>query len=314
MKYASPFTITTKILNAGTSTFSGDFCAQVFDTSNNLVGTIQTSSGNTITANDSSAVLNFATTGMYAMIPELYSIKVMYRSTGTTAWMPVAGNNTFINYTIMDVKNDTDIALYNNISVTTGLPVVSTHAVNVNVQVFNRGSGSFHGSFKADLINVATGTVYNVGLFTGQTLASGYYNTFNFNNGAIAAPAGTYALEIEHQYNGTGSFYTTSNLYYENAILVQVVAPSGIGNTTPPANEVLIYPNPSKDFMHILFNGVAVTGITVTDMQGREIQKLEVDGNQTSSVLPLGNYAAGMYLVQLQTATGAVTKKITVTK
>jgi len=66
--------------------------------------------------------------------------------------------------------------------------------------------------------------------------------------------------------------------------------------------------------INIAAQGTVIELLTINDMQGREIFKMKPDNSQTVISIPVGSYAAGMYLVQMQTATGVVTKKIVVTK
>jgi len=308
MNYATPFSISTKILNSGTTPFSGDFCAQVFDTLNNLVATIQTYTGEPIAAGDSAAY-TFGPSVMYAMAPmDYYHIQVLYRPAGTTAWAPVANNGNYINYTTADVNNDTDIVLNANITVTTSLPVISGSSLSLHSMIYNQGTANFSGTIEAVMVNVLTGTSYAVQALPGQTINMNANDSFAFTNSTFTAPDGLYALMIQHQYGDTGSFHTTSSDYYENPVLVFIGKTASLG-TTSAAHDVYVFPNPAKDRVTILPQGVNVTAIHLFDMQGRELQKQVQPNGKSAISIPVTDLAAGVYFIRLQTDDGSITRK-----
>jgi len=314
MPYASPFAIITKIVNTDTTAYTGDFCAQVYNSSNNLVCTIATITGDSIGAGDT-AVLSFSTAGIDSMVPYMYSIQVLYRATGTTTWTPVANNGSFINYTLLGIDNDTDVVLFDSINVEGSHTFASGRALTVIANVSNQSATGtpFTGSVKAIMTNVTTGTSYLVKELTGKTIdTTAMGDTFTFYNSSMLIPVGLYALTIEHQYNGTGSFYVTSSDYYSNPVMMNVTAYTEV-NTVATAENVYVYPNPAKDIVTIATQGQAINNIHVMDVAGHTVRN--VDGaNQTLVSVPVSDLAAGIYLVQVQTATGTVTKKIVINK
>ena len=314
MPYKSPFAITTKILNSGSTSYSGDFCAQVYDSSNTLVGTMATLTGETIPAGDSTAALTFnCSAGMAAMVPYLYSIKVLYRATGGSTWTPVANNGSMINYTTMGINNDTDVALYDSLHVGSHI-IPSGGPLSVTTIIGDQGTTAFTGTVQAVLINIATGTVYPVQQFTTQTIdTTAIGATYTFSTSHITAPGGVYSLEIQHQYNGTGNFHTTSSDYYSNPVLINVGFPTSVAAVSPTAEDVYVYPNPANDMITVAMPGITATGICIMDIQGRMLHTIDA-ANQSSVTIPVNDLAAGIYLVRVQTATGAVTKKIVIAR
>jgi hypothetical protein len=313
MSYGTPFSITTAINNTGTTTFTGDFCAQVFDTLNNLTGTIQTYTGESISAG-SITDYTFGPSVLYAMIPmDYYHIQVMYRPTGGNTWTPVANSGVMINYTTADVTNDTDIALYANINITTPLPVISGAAMNINTRLQDQGTASFNGTIQAVMINIASGASYPVQALPAQTIGANGYLGVSFSNASFTAPNGVYALVIQHQYGGAGNFYTTSSDYYENPVLVNVGANTSIVPTAAVGHDVYVFPNPAKDMITILPNGVNITGVKIYDMLGHTIQKQIQPNGKSAITVPVSDLAAGEYLIRMTTAdAGVVDKKIVI--
>ena len=313
MGYGGPISIATEFKNSGSTSFTGDFCAQVFDTGNVLIGTIKTYTSQTIPAGDSTS-LTFSAPAMYAMIPETYfSIRMMYRPSGTTAWTPVANNGTNINYSSMAVLNDTDMVLNDDIAASPAVPRQG-RPLTVTVQIADeQGAANFSGNVRAILINIATGAVDTIQTLTHQALNNGYYNTFTFTTSSVTAVPGNYVLEIQHQYYAVGNWYTTGNLYYENPVLITVTSPVDVPNVAA-ANNISIYPNPAKDMINISFGGTQVSEITISDIQGHQIQKQQVDNSLTSISIPTANFAAGVYFIQLKVHDDVIAKKIVITR
>jgi len=314
LKYNAPFSFKTKILNSNTAAFSGDICAQVYDADNNLAGTIQTYTATTIPAGDSTALLTFSTTGMSSLVSKTYNVRMMYRSTGATTWSPVANNGSYINYGMIDVKNDTGLVLYDTLKVTTGLPMHTGSAVTVRTKIANSGMADFGGSVKAKLVNVTTGVEYPITTSSGAFIIASTGNTFDLNISALTAPVGTYALEISHQYNGAGSFYTTGSRNYPNPVLVKVAAATDIAATSVIADEVFVYPNPASDKFNVLFNNHNVSGVMMTDMAGKIVYKAAVDEGVTGMQIPVAGFVPGIYVVQFITDKGAISKQVSIAK
>lgn len=74
------------------------------------------------------------------------------------------------------------------------------------------------------------------------------------------------------------------------------------------ASHVSVYPNPAESLLNIVANGLQ--RIAVYNMMGQLIEKKIAEGNQF--VLQVGDYAPGLYTVQVVTANGVVTENIVV--
>lgn len=314
VKFGGAVTFKSKIMNSRTTAFTGDISAQVYDASNNMVATIQTYTGQTISAGDSTASMTFSTTGLPRLVSARYSVRLMYKNTGASSWTAVGNNGNIYNYGILDIKNDTDMRLYDTIKVTSGLPVIASSGIAVQARVYNRSDDDFSGSLKAQLVNVNTGTVYPIA--TNASVVINSYNTATrtFAIASLTAPNGLYALEIQHQYNSSGSYYTTGSKDYPNPILVQVGVWSGVEDLATIKQDVLVYPNPTSDVLNILFNDVRVSEIVMTDITGRVIDRIATDPNASSMQMPVSGHAPGIYVLQLATDRGTIIKKINITE
>ena len=76
-------------------------------------------------------------------------------------------------------------------------------------------------------------------------------------------------------------------------------------------NEVLVYPNPSKSDFNIDFGGLDLgkSTVRVYDAQGKEIYSSQINGKDTFSI-SLGNFASGIYMLQINTEKGSIVKKL----
>jgi hypothetical protein len=315
MQYKGGLTYTAKILNENTTAFTGDFCVQVFDTANLMLGTIQTLTGVNIPANDSSSLLTFTTSGLAGMIPmNYYHMQVMFRNSSSAVWTPVANNGTkFYNYNAMAVMNDNSISLYDSLRVgahtrASGLPLTLT------TKVANFGSSNFSGTVQASLININTGASYLLQAYTGQTINSLKFKDYTFTYGSVSVPGGIYVLAVQH-IPTSGSLTTTGcQLPLENPILMTFYGGVDVNEPLPVVEKVNVFPNPATDVLNILTPGVVASEIRIIDVQGREMQRVVPDANQTFLNIPIGNYPNGIYFVQVRTGEETVIKKIVVAK
>lgn len=311
--YNGAITFKTKFMNGRTTAFAGDFCAQLFDaTTNNYVTTLQTITGQSIAAGDSSAQLTFSATGVKRLVSAAYTLKLMYRNTGVTAWSPVGNNGTIYNYAMVDVKNDTSLRMYGPTTVTSGLPIAIGGPLNLSMKVYNASTTAFSGSMRLQLTNVSTGTAYVITTEPGVNIPS-YMPVVGGFAATNTAPAGWYALEVQHQFNSTGTFYSTGSKDYPNPILVNVGVVD-VAEIESMKHQVLVFPNPAKDMVTVMFNDNNVSRVIISDISGRVIENLPADPNASSMQIPVSNYAAGTYIAQFVTDKETITQKISITK
>ena len=312
--FGKPFSITTKIGNDNTTAFSGDFCAQVFDTSNNPIGTIQTISGQTIAAGGSTPNLTFSTTGMYNLVTGIYGVRILYRNTGDIDWTPIANNNTYINYTNVAFYNDTDIEIVAPIAITTGANLVRNQPFSFTAIISNwafaKGGNNlywahdnFNGNLKATLNSITDGSEqFVIQQLNSQRLDSNHIDTFTFSTSSLSVPSGYYLLEIQHQYGGTGNYYLTGSTFECNPMMVNVVNVAATPQVTK-SGEISVYPNPATSELTIS-SSEKITSLSITNTMGQIVR--EGHYNQLQIVVPLANMASGVYFAKIN---GTLVKK-----
>ncbi|HQV40200.1 MAG: thiol protease/hemagglutinin PrtT [Flavobacteriales bacterium] len=234
--YGQAFDVYTNIVNNGTGTFNGDYCAAVFDAAGNFVDYVEVLSGFTLQSNYMyTDGLTFSSTGMYGMLPGTYSVGIYYRPTGGN-WVQVANSGSYTNYAQITVVNYNTIALNSSMTVTPSGDLTQGGSVSVNLNIVNDGGSTFVGEYDVSLYNLDGSFAQTIGTYTESNgLPSGYtylapYLTFGL--ATVTVPPGTYLVAALHdpgsgwELTGTGSF--------SNPITVTVVAPA----TQPDSYEV----------------------------------------------------------------------------
>lgn len=225
--YGQAFDITTNILNDGTNSFSGDFCAAIFDANSNFIDYVEINSGLSLpsgyTYNNG---ITFSTTGMFNLLPGSYTIGIYYRPTGGN-WIMVEDDWFYSNYEQITVVNPNDLELNSDIVVANGTTVTQGQSLSVNLNILNDGSSTFIGDYSVDLYSLNGDWIEEIGIFSEQNgLPSGYtYNSpINFSSNSITAEPGTYLLAATYLESG-GNWQLVGSSNHQNPIQIIVDAP-----------------------------------------------------------------------------------------
>lgn len=326
--YLGSFSVTAKIRNTNTTVFNGDFCAMAFDVNGKYVGTLQTLTGQTIAAGDSTATLTFNGANMYGMVPGTipdapsyylaiannYGIRIMYRPTGSGLWTSVANNGAFINYNQMGVIGSA-ISMRLHDSLNVGSRTVAKGApLSISTKIANFGTSGFSGTIRAYLFNVHTGASFDLQTKTGQSIGAGSFASHTFSTTSLNVPGGTYALAIQHQPGATGSFIVTGNARYLNPVLIDVVGSAAITVPEFVADKVNVYPNPAASELFVDTKGAKIDALHIIDITGRSLRTMTGFDNQDLVKVPVADIASGVYFIQLHSGDQVVVKKIVVAK
>ncbi len=309
VRFGHSFTLSTHVVNAGTSAFSGDFSARLFDSAGNYVDELNIVSGVNVAAGDT-GVLTFSTTGKFNLVTGLYGIKVFSRTSSTADWVQVANNGNLVNFTYLGVYDDTDILINQATVVTPGTIINQNSSIDVRAIVTNWSSGTFDGSFKATLNSVTDGTEqFLIQEFTGQSIDLYGFDTLNFHNSSVTVPHGAYTLQIQHQYSGAGDYYLTSSIMKSNPILIWVDWPAKV--TDPNASpEVVFCPNPNEGIFTVGCSNSIIESIQLYSMDGRMVwSNGNIGKQQTQLSLTL---PAGIYSAVVKTENGTATQRVVI--
>jgi len=99
----------------------------------------------------------------------------------------------------------------------------------------------------------------------------------------------------------------------DNILFTEGANVLGVNKNKMLANQVKVYPNPSKGLFNLSYNGNAVLEqLTVFDVTGKVVKKMSLKGFDKSELIDMTDFAKGMYFMKIQTATSTSSKRIIV--
>ena len=225
--YGQAFSVSTNIINNGTTEFNGDYCAAVFDAESNFYGFVEVLSGYSLPAGYVyNSDLVFSTNGLFSMLPGTYYIGVFHRPTGGE-WVLVENNGSYQNFPMVTVINPNPIEIYSAMVASPGTTVEQGDQFSVNLNILNDGFDTFFGQYAVALYDLEGNWVQDIGAINENNgLPSGYAYLapyLTFGPVAITAPPGTYLLAAQHNPNNTG-WQLTGSSYFNNPIFITVIA------------------------------------------------------------------------------------------
>ena len=223
--YGNAFTVNTDIANmAASGTFTGDFCAAIFDNNLAFVDYVQVLTNMTLPAQSHYINgLTFSNAGLFTMLPGDYTIAVYSRTAGGNWILLPDGSGGNTNVIQVSVINPNDIEMYANIAVSPGTTLTNGQAVSVHLDVANFGTTNFSGTWDVSLYNLDGSFAATIQALTGQSLPAGnhYINGLTFSTAALSVPPGTYLMALQYLPAG-GDWTLTGSTSYQNPIQVTV--------------------------------------------------------------------------------------------
>lgn len=227
IEYGDAFSFTTNIHNAGTTTFSGEFAAAIFNQQGVFMDFVQTLPGAPLPAGSAyPASLIFSNSGVWGLLPGTYSVQIYYRPTGGN-WSQAATNGSYVNAAQLVVVNVSDIEVNSDMTITPGTTLQQGQPVSVNLNLLNDSTHTFVGQYGVGLYRL-DGTLAQTigivnettGLAPGATYAAPY---LTFSNPMVTVAPGTYLLAVQHNPNNSG-WQLTGSSYHQNPVFVIVQA------------------------------------------------------------------------------------------
>lgn len=222
--YSTSFSVSTRVKNTGTASFSGTYCAAAFNSTGAFVTYVDSVTGASLGAGATSSTLTFNTTGLLAMLPGSYSIGIFYRPAGG-GWVAVGNSGPYTNFEPMDVVNHNPMQLASTMTLTP-TTFVQGSAASVKLNLQNDDFVAFAGSYDVSLYNLDGSFNSTIQTLTGMSLPAGYTYAapyLTFSTSSITAAPGTYLLAVT--YNPGATWYLCGSDYFTNPIMVTVAAP-----------------------------------------------------------------------------------------
>jgi hypothetical protein len=252
LAYGNTFSITTNLVNYGSSTFNGDYCAAVFDNQYNFIDYVEIKTGLSLQSGFTySNNLVFQNSGLFGMVPGTYYIGIFYKPSGGN-WVIASNNGSYTNLVQMTVVNNNSIRLNSVMTVSPGTTLTQGQTASVNLNILNAGSTTFTGQYRVGLYNLDGSFVQYLGTVTesnGLPPNYTYSSPFlTFSNTVTASP-GTYLLAVQHKDNSSSSWQLTgSTASFINPIKVIVKAATLIADIYENNNTVSQAYNLSLNF------------------------------------------------------------------
>jgi hypothetical protein len=322
--FLTTFSVVTNLINDGTTSFTGSYCAALFDASGNFIryiGPILNTGTNALPPTDDyQSGLTFTDTSTAVTVPGTYKVGIYYQPTGATTWS-LAGPAAFSNPVPVTVSGPIDpgISLYSDI-VATPSTFVEGQGASVNVNLINDGNGPYTGTYEAVLLDLQGYYVETIGTYTESNglPQNEYYLTpyITFSTPNISAPEGQYILAIAEEASGSSNFYYCGEGNYSNPILINVVNSAIAVNTginDVAGGHIKVYPNPATsmvtidagdvrgDYTLLLYNALGQQASQGTGTLRGQMVTTDVS-----------NLAPGLYTIQLTTTSGRLTSKVVV--
>ena len=320
--FGQALTVTSNFFNNGTTSFTGNFCAALFDATGTFlryIGPVYSTGNNPLLAgNYYASPLQFTDTATGVTAPGTYTIGMYYLPTGTSNWM-LAGANTFTNPVSVqfDGPTNANISLYANI-VANPTTFFQGQAASVTLNLINNGSAAYTGQYEVVLLDLFGNVVEEIGpTYTESTgiPAGDYYNGgLTFTTNSITAPEGKYFLAVGEEQSGTSQWYYCGSENYNNPVPISVINGGfavSVKETT--LSNVKIYPNPTSNYLNV--EAPTAQGnytLKVFNTIGQQMMQNNGVINGQKLSIDVSGFAPGIYIVQLKAETGTLEAKFIV--
>lgn len=221
--YEDTLSFHTDIINNGLVTFNGDISAGVFDTNDVFIDFVQIIKGITLEPGAHLPTgINFANSGISAMLPGTYYIGVMY-SAGDTNWKDVADTNSYLSYKEVEVINPNDIEMYAPMIISEGTTLMQGNPVSVQLGIFNYGTTDFAGILDLSLYDTDGEYINSIEEKANFNLPVNQHTSgLTFSTNSINAQPGTYLLALWYLPAGTTDWQLIGSTDYTNPVQVEV--------------------------------------------------------------------------------------------
>lgn len=234
--------------------------------------------------------------------------KLPFIGWSTPNMTPIAGDWSLGNYGPGALVNDgnyssvsiTPTTLANNWMFSRGVNLTAGSAVVVTMFMSNFQSGTTKlGSYQVTVGSAASIASQTTVLGSDAALTGAAFTqkTFNFT----PTTTGLYYFGVRNQ--------TTANAIGTHAIIVDTFQVTETLSTNSfDGSSFSIYPNPVKNILNVnSSNNQVINTVKVTDINGRLVKI--VNPNSTSNIIDVNDLANGIYLVEITSDNGSVTKK-----
>lgn len=327
----SSASVTLNIVNDGTGTFFGQYGVGLYNldgTWAQTIGTVNENTGLQSGYTYLSPYLKFSTSSI-TVDPGTYLLAVQHNP-NNTGWQ-LTGSSYFQNpvkVTVVAPNIQPDIYEDNNsVSQSYNLAV----SFSGNNATKNTNGSNCHITSDNDFFKVVLPAGYN------YSITPRIHDSYNSGNGNTYTLDGLFSYSTDGNtwseayddimtgsiaLNGGGTVYFHVAPYFAGEtgtylLDMTLTRSTNVGISVKEAeDDISVYPNPAKDYITLDLNGFTgkLNRINLLNAQGQNVFQGNTTNKEYTLYLPLTNLSAGIYLLQLHTNNGILTKKIIIEK
>lgn len=319
------------IVNDGSNTFIGQYGVGLYNLDGTLaqtIGTMNENNGLPSGYTYQSPYLTFNTSSV-TVNPGTYLLAVQHNP-NNSGWQ-LTGSSYYLNpikVTVVAPSLQPDIyEVNNNIGQSYNLPITFT---GNNATKSTTGSNC-HITSDNDFYKIVLPSGYN------YTITPRIHDSYNSGNGNTYTLDGLFSYSTDGStwsdafddvmigniaLNGGGTVYFRVAPYFAGETGTYLLSMSLTRTSTVGINEnqisenIIVYPNPAKDFVLIDFNELKgkLNQINLLNVQGQNVFTFNINDQSKIFNLPLTNLSDGIYFIQIQTENGILSKKLIISK
>ncbi|HEX7413317.1 MAG TPA: T9SS type A sorting domain-containing protein, partial [Bacteroidia bacterium] len=143
---------------------------------------------------------------------------------------------------------------------------------------------------------------------TPATLTASGADTYSWSTSATTASI-MVTPTITTIYTVTGTATSTNCKSTDTLSIIVTNCSTGINQLAGGVEQVLVYPNPTKDILYVSCK-LKNSTLFITDILGNKIKQINADTELTS--IDMSSLSEGVYFITIKTANNTITKKIVV--
>jgi len=146
----------------------------------------------------------------------------------------------------------------------------------------------------------------------------GYVSTTHMSNKIAPDSIALWTVKIDPTGGGIGTAWVTERMIDNNGdssravVFILTKSTTGVSKTMLPVDDVVLYPNPAKNDVNIIFNGsLNIHSVAIYNLIGKVVAVFKTAGN--SANLNIENLPSGIYFLRMMDANSNVvtTRKFT---
>ena len=230
IEYGSSFSITTNIINSGSTTFNGEIVASVFDSKGAFVDYVATLPSTLKAGETFSSNLVFNSYVNNKFLPGNYKVYIYYKPSGSgEVWKQVHSPGLYNKeFASLNIKVTSAIEINSAIDFSPNTFVQGQQG-NVSINVKNVSAAKFFGQYQVNLYNLDGTWLQTIGTYNetkGLAVNADYSNSLLQFGNTIVSGTGTYLLGVVYHPNTPSSWTFVGSTNFPNPIKINVQAPA----------------------------------------------------------------------------------------